>query len=910
MEDRRLLSISVIGIPDWVEQGPAPTNGGQDNTFNSNPVSGAVNALAAHPTNSDILYAGTVAGGIWRNTGATSGGSWEPLTDQFRSLAISAIAFSPLDANTLFAGTGNFISGGPNGGNIGLLRTTDAGDTWIPVGTAQLGTTPIRSVIPTAIGGSLANQVVLVGTIGAGLWRSSDGGMNFTQISGASGSTDGLDNDADGTVDEAGELNLPSNGNVQIAPDPGNTNRFYAGIASQGVFRSDNGGANWIRVNNGLTGVGAATRIEVSVSAAAGNPVYAGFVAGGALATVFRSADQGGNWAAIGVAPAVNPGNQGGTHFSILADRADPTLVYVAGDRRAGSPFFGNLFRGDSDDGSWTNMSFSLNTVFSAPHADSRDMVYDADGDILEADDGGIFRLNDPSGLISTWGNVNGNLRITQLYSAAYDHISDHIFGGTQDTGSTDGPVGSGPSAWDEVNQGDGGWASVGYSQILGVDVAIRYTMGNNFGTFNRRVVAGGNFQVGFTSQLGLSGLNGTDSGFTGFSVFPFEANRFDGTRIVIGGNGLYESTDSGDNLTVLNAGGNTGVNTIAYGGMLGGVPNEDVLYVAVGGQLFLRSTNGGALNQLTNYPGGTPKDIAMDPDNWQRVYVVSSSGVFRSTDAGANWSTITGNIGTLSGGLNTVDVFGGSTSPEDEIVVVGGASGVFRTRNPSAGANTRWSEFGGNLPNAPAVDVHYDGTDDVLVIGTHGRGAWTVPSASASLGLTGVLQIDGDTDYNNEPDVIRLVIDAANPGMLDVFLNSAVPFQVPLSAIEKINIRSWGGDDSITIDGTNGQISVPLGITIEAGADNDVVDASGGDATILGGSGSDAIIGSAGNDYISGGWGDDTITAGTGADSVFGDSDSDTIIWNNGDGSDLVEGGGGVDVLQVNGSAASGDTF
>ncbi|HEV8292104.1 MAG TPA: calcium-binding protein, partial [Tepidisphaeraceae bacterium] len=47
-----------------------------------------------------------------------------------------------------------------------------------------------------------------------------------------------------------------------------------------------------------------------------------------------------------------------------------------------------------------------------------------------------------------------------------------------------------------------------------------------------------------------------------------------------------------------------------------------------------------------------------------------------------------------------------------------------------------------------------------------------------------------------------------------------------------------------------------------------------------------------------------------TGADSVFGDSDSDTIIWNNGDGSDLVEGGGGVDVLQVNGSAASGDTF
>ena len=83
LEDRRLLSVSVIGIPDWVEQGPAPTNGGQDFTFNDNPVSGAVSALAAHPTNSDILYAGTVAGGIVRSTGATSGGDWVPLTDQF-----------------------------------------------------------------------------------------------------------------------------------------------------------------------------------------------------------------------------------------------------------------------------------------------------------------------------------------------------------------------------------------------------------------------------------------------------------------------------------------------------------------------------------------------------------------------------------------------------------------------------------------------------------------------------------------------------------------------------------------------------------------------------------------------------------------------------------------------------------
>src|SRR5215212_3226679 len=99
LEDRRLLSVSVSGIPTWIEQGPAPSNGGQDFTFNNNPVGGAVEALAAHPTNADILYAGTQAGGIWRTTGATSGGDWVPLTDQFPSLAIGAIEMSPLDTN-------------------------------------------------------------------------------------------------------------------------------------------------------------------------------------------------------------------------------------------------------------------------------------------------------------------------------------------------------------------------------------------------------------------------------------------------------------------------------------------------------------------------------------------------------------------------------------------------------------------------------------------------------------------------------------------------------------------------------------------------------------------------------------------------------------------------------------------
>src|ERR1051325_4080815 len=184
LENRQLLSVSVVGIPDWVEQGPPPTNGGQDFTFNDNPVSGATNALAAHPTNADILYAGTVGGGIWRTTGATSGGDWVPLTDQFPSLSISTIAFSPLDTNVLYAGTSANASGGPVGGPIGILRPTDAGANWTIVAATEFAGTQLLSVIPAAIGTSVADQVVLAGTIGNGLWRSTNGADSFTKISG------------------------------------------------------------------------------------------------------------------------------------------------------------------------------------------------------------------------------------------------------------------------------------------------------------------------------------------------------------------------------------------------------------------------------------------------------------------------------------------------------------------------------------------------------------------------------------------------------------------------------------------------------------------------------------------------------------------------------------------------------
>ena len=63
-----------------------------------NEVAGAIQAVAAHPTNPNILYVGTANGGIWKTSNATSASpTWTELTDTDKSLSIGAIAFDPTD---------------------------------------------------------------------------------------------------------------------------------------------------------------------------------------------------------------------------------------------------------------------------------------------------------------------------------------------------------------------------------------------------------------------------------------------------------------------------------------------------------------------------------------------------------------------------------------------------------------------------------------------------------------------------------------------------------------------------------------------------------------------------------------------------------------------------------------------
>ncbi|HQU41817.1 MAG TPA: Ig-like domain-containing protein, partial [Pirellulales bacterium] len=308
--------------------------------------------------------------------------------------------------------------------------------------------------------------------------------------------------------------------------------------------------------------------------------------------------------------------------------------------------------------------------------------------------------------------------------------------------------------------------------------------------------------------------------------VQPFVLNAVDPTRMLIA-TGLdvgvntahvYESFDQGDTLNDLftMSSGTRQSMSMAYGGRRGGMDYPNVFYVGAGTDLYLRTTLGGAITKLTDYTGGPIRQVVLDPEDWQRAFVTDDYGhVWMTSDAGATpFTDINPNMSTV-GGDSAIAVFNPGGAGGDDEILFGGANGVYRTINPSAGAGALWFPYGVNLPHAPVADLTYNTNDNVLVAGTFGRSAWTVPNADNT--LISDLEIDGDTNSPGENDTIRLAADAANPAILDVYINSTTPiFSTYFSLINSIHVNGLGGNNTLIEDFSNGNPLPAGGLTYE----------------------------------------------------------------------------------------------
>ena len=474
------LEQRILLVADWTPLGPFSATNGQVENIANKPVAGAIHALLAHPTNPNTLYVGSVNGGVWKSLDATvSQPHWTPLTDSMPSQSISALAFDSADANsnTIYAGVGRNSSYAQIGNQrIGLMRSTNAGQNWQVIdGGGVLQGKNITGV--HANGNTIVVSVNVADTFNPaniGIFRSTNGGTSFTQIS--TGASTGL----------------PGGVSYDLVAEPLNSSVLYTSVVfsptagGNGVYKSSNAGANWTKVSTpAMDALIVANTSNLEMAAGRNNEVYAGIINAGALAGLFRSPDNGLTWASMdlpqtnetggnvglnprgGKGPTSGPpeliaGGQGHIHFSIVADPNNANLVYVGGDRQpmgfqdrgsfpnaiGANDYSGRLFRGDASKATgsqFVHLTHRNNLGAagggtangSAPHADSRDMTFDANGNLIEVDDGGVYRRTSPQNNTGDWFSVNGDLQVTEAHDVAWDSLSNVAMTGNQDTGTT-----------------------------------------------------------------------------------------------------------------------------------------------------------------------------------------------------------------------------------------------------------------------------------------------------------------------------------------------------------------------------------------------------------------------------------------------------------------------------------------
>jgi len=763
--------VDTAGV--WVPQGPQPINNGQVEgpTITNGAVVGAIQAVAPHPTNASILYVGGVHGGIWRTSNAAAANpTWTPQIDTATDLAIGDLAFDPTDAtgNTLVAGVGYQSSFGQGTTALGgVWRTTNGGTTWTLLGDANIqGENVIAVQARGAVllaGSNRRGQRTdgVFATLGVGrLMRSIDTGATWTVISGGVGT------------------GLPGGAIYDIVGDPGTAARFYCTVAGVGVYRSDDMGATWNNLTSGSAAINAAmtnanmNNAELAVAPTTGR-LYAAVMINGQLNYIGYTDNPtvaAPTWTAMdtplvtdidgstdGIQPRAKPGSQGGTHFSIVADPTTATTVYVGGDRQDGNAvppapsrwpnvigaqdFSANHWRGDTTvaptglvfSPQWDHLGHSNAVVQipgggtasgSAPHADSRGMAFDANGNLVEVDDGGVFRRTQPASNLGDWSALHGNLQLTEAHDIAYDTVSNIIMIGDQDTGTAQ-QTATGSTVWTSVATADG--AEVRVDPTLPAGGSTRYSSIQSMGSFRRQTYNGAG---GFIAQVFpvLAGPPLPAVQFAPQFKTPYAINAVTSTRMVFGGsNGVFESTDQGATIAAVPGGG--GVNRpdgLAYGGTSGAVPNPDVLYVGSGNSVLIRTTAGGNLVASAAYAGGYVRDIVLDPDDWMTAFVVTQTQVWQTIDAGATWTDVTGDL--AAAGAVDVKCIEYLRNGANDAIAVGTRTGVYTTTEATLGS---WDKLGTGMPNARVWDMQFDEADNVLVAATMGRGVWMMSNVT-----------------------------------------------------------------------------------------------------------------------------------------------------------------------------------
>lgn len=613
------------GYPlNWVFAGPSaiPSEYWSGNTK----ASGRVVSLAPHPTDPNVCYAASASGGLWKTT--NGGTSWSPLTDQLSILNSGFVVVDPVNHDIVYYGTGEYWT---SSNGDGLFRSLDGGATWEKIGTtAQVGS-QITGIAVSPVNPSIINL-----TSNGGACVSFDAGASWSQR-------------MSGTC-------------TSLALDTMNPSNVYVGRHGQGVYKSTNGGLTYTKLAGGLptTSMGI---VLVDLCNASPDDVYAAIIGGGGgVNGVFRSTDGGATWVKKTATPNFcSPQCWYDVYLSV--DPTDPEVVYLGGvdPRYAVAGVLKSVNGGDS----WTEISqFSGGTL----HPDHHALEFGPGNTIWEGNDGGVWKSTNGG---ASWINCNNGLGTAQLYTIAlHPSFPNRMLGGTQDNGTPEKTSAS--NEWPQLQAGDGGFSAFDYSSSTRRYTTYVYLTVYRWNNSSSRNITGpwGSDSTNWISPLVIDPiwsstmLAGTNRVWrtTNATVTNPTWTAISTTTVANGGtlnaiaiapsnsniaytgssNGRVSYTDNMSTWTTRSTGlPSSGVSDIIVNPS---DPSEAFasFYSSTGGRVF-RTVNAGVTWTPvgTNLPSGVvPRALEVDFDFESRaIYAGAGAGFYHSLDGGATWT-------------------------------------------------------------------------------------------------------------------------------------------------------------------------------------------------------------------------------------------------------------------------------
>lgn len=688
------LTPATPGGSNWIELGPTGIPHGQTYGGARVIVTGRVTEIAQHPTDPLTIYLGTARGGIWKST--DGGVTWIPKSDNEASLAIGALAIAKSNPQTLYAGTGegniyfyrvsyplSSINASYDG--VGILKSTDGGNNWALQGTAEFTGTCFykMAVHPT-------DDKIAFAATNLGLHRTKNGGAHWAQL------TNGLPS-IDTTVIAC----------CDVVIHPTNPDIAYCAFWANGIYKTTNATApnpSWTKLGAGLPASNV-SRISLAVSPTAPNNVYA-LIANSAdgFGGFYASDDDGGSWSSVAAAAGVVQ-VFGAYTLNVFVDVSTPDIVYLSGVE---------LYKAVRTMGTW-----SVTNIGGGIHADNHAFASHPSDHltIYAGNDGGIYKSTNGG---AAWDDhINEGVGITQFEFIGQHPTSDAmVIGGTQDNGTE---MFRNHPAFYHSADGDGGAAGVDASEPKNV-------IHTYFGVSPQRSIQGGKFGS-YTSITG---------GLTGSSLFypPFTYDETNSQNLAFGTNqiNLDPSQGTGGWPTKVTLPGITGrVSAIHY-------PNSNLIYAGTSaGEVYRLAQSGGSWTAVAIHAAPLPSrwiwDIATLPGDTNTIVVVmagfGTAHAFRGTLGTGGTFSWTNTDGTGTNQLPDVPINSLCVDPLNSThYYVGTDIGVFRTTD--AGAN--WQQFSDGLPNTAVYDLWLHETTRLLRAATHGRGLWERKLDAAAL--------------------------------------------------------------------------------------------------------------------------------------------------------------------------------